>query len=382
MMLVAGGCADIFDIERVPAIVPPDAPPDGPSDPTQVVQLAIGGQHSCARLAGGAVYCWGHGLGATGGTDRLSATLVFEGAIHIAAGDGGTCAILADHTASCWGLNSSGMLANGTENPTPTPTAVIDSSGLPVTNIAAYAVGEAVACALTTDKTVRCAGEASLLGDGSMARRTTLREPVQFVTDAVALAAGNRHVCVLTESKIIWCWGQGDRGQLGPNVQGTSLTPVGIEGTYVGVSAGDTFTCGIKEDMTVACWGANEFGMRGDGTSGAQDPNPGTVVGLQNVTSIASGAGTNYATTSTGVAYAWGWNEYGQAGYGTTPAFTTVPLEINLVGVAMVGSGTGAHACALTNLGDMYCWGANDRAQLGTNDYVASPLPVRVLGLP
>lgn len=52
-----------------------------------------------------------------------------------------------------------------------------------------------------------------------------------------------------------------------------------------------------------------------------------------------------------------------------------------LSSVAAVSAGD-SHTCALTLNGEIYCWGANDRGQLGDGTTVGRPIPTRVLGMP
>jgi alpha-tubulin suppressor-like RCC1 family protein len=40
------------------------------------------------------------------------------------------------------------------------------------------------------------------------------------------------------------------------------------------------------------------------------------------------------------------------------------------------------HACARKNDGSVWCWGKNDRGQLGDGTKVDSVFPVKVVGLP
>jgi len=61
------------------------------------------------------------------------------------------------------------------------------------------------------------------------------------------------------------------------------------------------------------------------------------------------------------------------------PLTFTARVNIPLVAASVV---TGArHSCALTATGDVYCWGADDQRQLGT-DGISSATPVRVKSVP
>ena len=77
--------------------------------PGPAVQVAVGiGNHACARLQNGAVYCWGHNehgqLGNGSTTDSKAPVQVkgVEGATSVATGDGTSCAT-ANGKLWCWG---------------------------------------------------------------------------------------------------------------------------------------------------------------------------------------------------------------------------------------------------------------------------------------
>jgi alpha-tubulin suppressor-like RCC1 family protein len=92
-------------------------PHDAPAKialPAPAAEVAVGiGGHACARLATGAVHCWGHNdkgqLGDGTTTDRKTAVKVsgVEKATRIAAGLDGACAI-ADGRLFCWGQKHGG----------------------------------------------------------------------------------------------------------------------------------------------------------------------------------------------------------------------------------------------------------------------------------
>jgi cysteine-rich repeat protein len=93
-----------------------------------VVQLAAGGEHTCALLETGAVRCWGRGLyGRLGygneiwiGNDETPATAgnvdVGGGVVQLAAGWTHTCALLETGAVRCWGFGLLGRLGYGNED--------------------------------------------------------------------------------------------------------------------------------------------------------------------------------------------------------------------------------------------------------------------------
>ncbi len=151
---------------------------------TDVVQIAGGQSHTCARIINGTVRCWGRNdLRQVGdGTnvfERLTATAVtgLTGVVEIAAGSHHNCARLTSGAVRCWGNNEFGQIGDGTlVRSRNEPTAV---DGL--TNAVGLAAGENHTCAVLTDGSVRCWGlnESGQLGDGTLTLRP-LPTPVRF----------------------------------------------------------------------------------------------------------------------------------------------------------------------------------------------------------
>jgi alpha-tubulin suppressor-like RCC1 family protein len=87
-------------------------------------------------------------------------------------------------------------------------------------------------------------------------------------------------------------------------------------------------------------------------------------------------------TTATppGTPWAWGLNDFGQLGDGTTTD-SSVPVQVsNLTGVVAVATG-GVHSLALDSNGDVWAWGANFVGQLGDGTTTNSSVPVQVVNL-
>lgn len=93
---------------------------------------------------------------------------------------------------------------------------------------------------------------------------------------------------------------------------------------------------------------------------------------LTDVVAIAAGGAHSCALSSTGHIWCWGGNESGQLGLGmfnSTPA--ALAMEISQSGVAFASvAGGNTHTCALDSDREIWCWGADDRRQLGYMDSI------------
>ncbi len=139
-----------------------------------------------------------------------------------------------------------------------------------------------------------------------------------------------------------------------------------IEGSVVKMVAGMWHTCALLDSGSVVCWGSNDRGQLGTGasTGKAKVPTPIEALG-DNVLTLAAGGHSTCAVLTGGELKCWGANKKGQLGDGTIqdhplPAAVT-GLES---GVQSVGVGE-THACALMQTGGVKCWGINDKGQVG-----------------
>ena len=104
------------------------------------------------------------------------------------------------------------------------------------------------------------------------------------------------------------------------------------------------------------------------------------VSGLTNVTAIAGGLYHTIALKSDGTVWAWGDNDYGQLGDGsTTDRLTPVPVS-GLTDVTAIAGGW-YHTIALKSDGTVWAWGENYAGQLGDGTTTERTTPVQVIGL-
>ncbi|HET9049492.1 MAG TPA: hypothetical protein VFN29_11095 [Chiayiivirga sp.] len=373
----------------------------GQGQMASVGAIAAGTSHSCAMTGTGNVWCWGQDTdgqlgngnfvsrllpsraGSSGGSD------IWTGASMVSAGGYHSCALDGEHTVWCWGLNSNGQLGDGSSQAfgwSAVPRHVSDASGQGVlSTIAEVDTGEEYSCALSDAGAVWCWGSnyQGQLGDGSTTPRS---RPVQVLglPDIRHLALGARHACAIAVDGALWCWGENGSGQLGDGstTDRTSALPVqGLSGVTE-ASAGYKHTCAIASGMGVSsgvawCWGDNAKGQLGSGNT-ASSTVPAVVRDstgqsfLGDMLDISAAEGHTCAHGSDARAWCWGDNERGQLGDGSStshslPSLVRVGPDAQSVPLAtrQVAAGS-AHSCALTPTGEVRCWGGNSYGELGT----------------
>ena len=94
---------------------------------------------------------------------------------------------------------------------------------------------------------------------------------------------------------------------------------------------------------------------------------------------VVAGALHNCAITTTGQAYCWGWNVFGQIGNGSTSFDVLTPAKVmGGHSFRQISAGT-YHTCGVTMDDRAYCWGGGD-AVLGDGTASGSSRPVAVAG--
>lgn len=146
------------------------------------------------------------------------------------------------------------------------------------------------------------------------------------------------------------------------------------------VAVNGNFTFAAKTDGTLLAWGSNNFGQLGDGTTIARTM-PATVTGID-ATAIASiQAGSNFTIMlkSDGTVWSWGNNSAGALGDGTTTN-RYAPARVSVLsGVTAIAAGSSS-AYALAADGTVWAWGDNYFGQIGNGSTatrtIPAPLPV------
>ena len=314
----------------------------------------------------------------------VDVTGLTSGVSSVALGDTHSCVVTSGGGVKCWGSNSSGRLGDGTTTSRSTPVSVLASAGVELTGIVAVSAGSAHSCALTSTGGVKCWGgnTSGQLGNDSVTNSSTpvdvltSSSPITPLSGVTAISVGGSYSCALMSNGTVKCWGDAAYGQLGNGNTNNQKTPVSVLASagvdLSGVSAISTGTwhaCALMSDGTVKCWGDNDNYQLGNNSPDSNIPV--TVPNLSGVSGIAAGRYTSCALKSGGV-QCWGKGELGTLGNNTTTGRSEVPVPVHtsssdrtaLSGVSTVAMGS-IHVCALMNEGGLKCWGNNGSSQLG-----------------
>lgn len=285
--------------------------------------------------------------------------------------------------AFCWGTGGP-FLGNGGGASSTVPVAVAGGH-----LFASIAAGRAHTCGVLVTGAAHCWGQGGVgqLGNGT----TTLNQFTPVAVDGghlfASIAVGSAHTCALDLGGKAWCWGVGTSGQLGDGVSGgahTRTSPHAVAGglTFNTISVGASHACALTGAGVAYCWGYGEFGQLGNGSASSSD-SPVMVTGGLAFASIAAGIQNTCAVTIAGAGYCWGLSTDGQLGDGNHDGHTVfAPTPV-------VGSHTFAsvqpawyHSCGLTAAGAVLCWGWGEDGQLGNGATSNRDVPTRVPGAP
>ena len=204
----------------------------------------------------------------------------------------------------------------------------------------------------------------------------------RFDGKVVSVSAGGDYSLALTDGGKVYSWGYNPNGQLGTGRTGENeFLPVDITDNFnlpagskiVSIKAGWQQAFAIADDDTLYAWGLNDNGQLGLGTTGGGQHSLPEIVNYTfngHIIDLATDSHT-LVLTDRGYVYSWGLNSNGQLGVGGTDDSNT-PVEItSLRGQGVVRVETSSNGSfARTNNGQLYAWGQNDYGNLGFGEEI------------
>lgn len=372
----------------------PAEPVDPSSDATVMVAATVaapafalvstGWDHTCGIGTDARAWCWGanqYGQLGTANTARSLTAVAVSGELSfedLSSGDGNTCGAATGDLPYCWGRNG------------PSGTSTLPTKVDPSIRLVQVAAGTDHVCGLTAAGQAYCRGVngSGQLGDGTTVDRSTL---VAVAGSHVFrhISVSSYHTCAVSTDDRAFCWGDNSFGQLGDGNTGGGSTaisrvrPTAVAGglRFRTISAGSIFTCGLTTDDRAYCWGSNLYGQIGDETL-TDRTTPTAVHGGRQFTQLDAGNSHVCAVSTDHRGFCWGRAAEGQLGSGVFD-----PISKGMKPQAVAGAlrfrqitGGGLHSCGTTTANVAYCWGYNNKGQLGNGTRSPRAKPTRVVG--
>ena len=351
---------------------------------TPIVDVGPGIGHTVALASDGTVWAWGlndHGQVGDGSATQQPTPVQVAGldsATQVSAGDFFSLAVRSDGTLWSWGVGAPGVLGNGgiTSQAVAQPVAGLS-------NVVTASAGVSHALALKRDGSVWAWGYNGNGEVGEPTTTTTQRSPlmVQGLANIVAVSAGSGFSLALRGDGTVWAWGLNAAGQLGDGTTTSRAAPVQVLGLtgVTRISAGTTQALALEADGTVWAWGDDSNGQLGDGGSTNQST-PVQVPGLTDAVAVSAGRG-SAAVDADGTLWTWGWNYRGGLGNGLTSGTQATPAAVTgIAAVTSIAASENWLMTAITDDGTMLAWGANDTGQVGDGTTTDRSTPVPVAG--
>ena len=325
---------------------------------SRVSAVAAGGLHGMAIQNGG-IYTWGHNsdgqLGGGTAEDRLFPApvsgILSTGVTAITGGHQNSLAIR-NGGVYAWGYNLFGQLGDGTNNGRGDPVAI---SGAMSTGVTAIASGSMHSLAIKQGGVyVWGYNFYNQLGDGSGIDQTVPLALTGTLSNGVTAIAGGAYFSLAIQNGGVYAWGDNIYGQIGDGTTTQRTSPQAISGTLsssVTAIAGGLYHSLAIKNGNVYAWGYNNKGQLGDGTTTNHltpeqiDPSH-----LHNIVAIAATTAASYALSSDGSLWTWGDNRYGELGLGNTTSFFVTPQHLlprsGYTFTSIHASSTGGYALA------------------------------------
>ncbi len=145
-------------------------------------------------------------------------------------------------------------------------------------------------------------------------------------------------------------------------VSGACAMPWGTD-----VAVGREYSCALRPGGTVSCWGRNQLAQLGRNKLSDEEIDIAPVTGLNGVQHLDAGLYHACAIGADGKARCWGYNKWGQTGYGQAGGVAKVPITVPGPGDLVAVRAGYQHTCARRTAGELLCWGEGAWYQFNNN---------------
>jgi len=222
-------------------------------------------------------------------------------------------------------------------------------SVIPVTKVSQVVAQGSFVGAIKTDNSLWTWGA----GGG-----TNSKLPTKFGQTILNVANADSYVVYITPDLNMYGTGSNVRNVLlGRDIRSTN-TP--ISAGFIGVAAGNEHVLALKSDGSLWAWGNNDTGQLGDGSTSQRDA---PVFVGSNYKQIWAGDYYSIGRKSDGSLWGWGYNGKGQLGIGSNLnqlSPTLISRDVKYFSLQ------GSSSSMIKNDGSLWAWGDNFYGQLGT----------------
>ncbi|XP_076233389.1 E3 ubiquitin-protein ligase HERC2 [Calliopsis andreniformis] len=308
--------------------------------------------------------------------------------IHIAGGSKTLFVVSQEGKLYACGEGTNGRLGLGDDSNVCEPKPIPFLSQYVIRKVAVHSGGKH-ALALTQDGRVFSWGEGEdgKLGHGNCLSLDKPRLIESLKSKRIRdIACGSGHSAAITSSGELYTWGLGEYGRLGHGDTVTQLKPklvqslIGQRVIQVACGSRDAQTMALTADGSVYSWGDGDFGKLGRGGSdGCYTPMLVDRLNGLGVVQIECGAQFSLALTKYGEVWTWGKGDYFRLGHSNDHHVRKPTLVEGLRGKKVIHVAVGAlHCLAVTDTGQVYAWGDNDHGQQGNGSTIVNKKPLLV----